>query len=98
MAVQTDFESVFDKNAALLDVPLEVFDEFHVEQPAAGSKVAEMPIFMLDLAVCPGGVVPLHIFEMRYRQVRSLGGWAGRWTDRQTDRQADQQTDTEEPI
>ncbi len=24
---------------------------------------------MLDVAACPGGVVPLHIFEMRYRQV-----------------------------
>ncbi|CAN0205900.1 unnamed protein product [Discosporangium mesarthrocarpum] len=30
---------------------------------------AEMPIFVLELAVCPGGMVPLHIFEMRYRQM-----------------------------
>lgn len=28
-----------------------------------------MPVFMLDVSACPGGVVPLHIFEMRYRQM-----------------------------
>ncbi|CAM9268140.1 unnamed protein product [Ascophyllum nodosum] len=26
-------------------------------------------MFMLDVAACPGGVAPLHIFEMRYRQM-----------------------------
>lgn len=65
-----DFESIFDKNAKVLDVPLELFDASNVDLPRVGSKIVEMPIFMLDLAVCPGGVVPLHIFEMRYRQVR----------------------------
>ncbi|CAN0481554.1 unnamed protein product, partial [Scytosiphon promiscuus] len=34
-----------------------------------GSTRTEMPVFILDVSACPGGVVPLHIFEMRYRQV-----------------------------
>ncbi|CAM9251051.1 unnamed protein product [Laminaria digitata] len=34
-----------------------------------GSTRTEMPVFMLDVSACPGGVVPLHIFEMRYRQM-----------------------------
>lgn len=63
------FESIFDKNAAILDVPLEMYDSSNVDLPTVGSKIVEMPVFMLDLAVCPGGVVPLHIFEMRYRQM-----------------------------
>lgn len=64
------YDNIFNKDMGILDVPLELYDELNVELPSVGSKIVEMPIFMLDLAVCPGGVVPLHIFEMRYRQVR----------------------------
>lgn len=64
------FESIFDKNSAILDVPLELFDENRPDPTVPGSTQTEMPVFMLDVAACPGGVVPLHIFEMRYRQVR----------------------------
>eukprot|EP00904_Undaria_pinnatifida_P001042 jgi/Undpi1/10939/HiC_scaffold_3.g01465.m1 len=67
--VQAAFESIFDKNAAVLDLPLEVFDEDRVEPMTPGSTRTEMPVFMLDVSACPGGVVPLHIFEMRYRQM-----------------------------
>lgn len=64
-----EFESIFDKNSAILDVPLETFDESDVEPLMPGSVRTELPVFMLDVAACPGGVVPLHIFEMRYRQL-----------------------------
>lgn len=67
-----EFESIFNKNSAILDAPLEVFDEMDVEPLAPGTTRREMPVFMLDVAACPGGVVPLHIFEMRYRQVGQL--------------------------
>lgn len=63
-------ESMFGKEMQVLNVPLEVFDARNVELPKQGATVVEMPIFRLDLAVCPGGMVPLHIFEMRYRQVK----------------------------
>lgn len=53
----------------MLDVPLELFEEGRIEPLLPGSTRTEMPVFMLDVAACPGGVVPLHIFEMRYRQV-----------------------------
>eukprot|EP00752_Nemacystus_decipiens_P009077 g8104.t2 len=64
-----EFESIFDKNSAILDVPLETFDESNVEPLMPGSVRTEIPVFMLDVSACPGGVVPLHIFEMRYRQM-----------------------------
>ena len=70
--VQAAFESIFDKNAAVLDLPLELFDEDRVEPTTPGSTRTELPVFMLDVSACPGGVVPLHIFEMRYRQVRLM--------------------------
>lgn len=68
---QREFDSIFDKNSAILDVPLETFDESRVEPLMPGSTKTELPVFMLDMSACPGGVVPLHIFEMRYRQARS---------------------------
>lgn len=68
--LQREFESIFDKNSAILDVPLETFDESDVGPLMPGSVKTEIPVFMLDVSACPGGVVPLHIFEMRYRQVR----------------------------
>lgn len=79
--VQAAFESIFDKNAAVLDLPLEVFDEDRVEPMTPGSTRTEMPVFMLDVSACPGGVVPLHIFEMRYRQVSTdrPAIWRGIW-------------------
>lgn len=69
LSCQREFESIFDKNSAILDVPLETFDESNVEPLMPGSVRTEIPVFMLDVSACPGGVVPLHIFEMRYRQV-----------------------------
>lgn len=75
--VQAAFESIFDKNAAVLDLPLELFDEDRAEPMTPGSTRTEMPVFMLDVSACPGGVVPLHIFEMRYRQVRLIAWDSG---------------------
>ncbi|CAN0259910.1 unnamed protein product [Ectocarpus sp. 6 AP-2014] len=66
---EREFDSIFDKNSAILDVPLETFDESRVEPLMPGSTKTELPVFMLDMSACPGGVVPLHIFEMRYRQM-----------------------------
>ncbi|CAN0123965.1 unnamed protein product [Ascophyllum nodosum] len=62
-------DSTAGKDPSILDVPLELFDEDRVESLRPGSERREMPVFMLDVAACPGGVVPLHIFEMRYRQM-----------------------------
>lgn len=34
-----------------------------------GGKTRELPLFPLGLVTCPSGKCPLHIFEMRYRQL-----------------------------
>lgn len=67
-----DMENDPNEGLSILDVPLELFNEDKVEPLKPGSERRELPVFMLDVAACPGGVVPLHIFEMRYRQVSVL--------------------------
>lgn len=38
-------------------------------QPQQGMETMELPLFPLNLVLFPGMVLPLHIFEMRYREM-----------------------------
>ncbi|KAG5188366.1 PUA-like domain-containing protein [Tribonema minus] len=56
--------------AALEDTQVSYFTPLSREDtPSPGAKTRELPIFPLSLVTCPNGKCPLHIFEMRYRQL-----------------------------
>ena len=38
-------------------------------QPAYGDEMAVMPMFPLGMVLLPGGILPLHVFEPRYREM-----------------------------
>jgi len=57
------------KRSSLLRCSASSFSEKHHTNPPKSNDVVELPLFPLPLVLFPGAILPLQIFELRYRMM-----------------------------